>query len=130
MTDNQARSDCNQQSSDPTLTRQEFIKKVVKGTAIAGGALAAPTILDRFLVPKAYAACSPTDDTTGGGCTPNDATMSNLQADSVDLHGNNLTCGGADGCITSSPVDGTSDTHCNAGTDNATRTKTGLVCSG
>lgn len=36
-------------------TRREFIEKVVKRAAIVGGLLAAPQVLDKFLVPKAWA---------------------------------------------------------------------------
>jgi hypothetical protein len=45
-------------SSDPTLTRKQFIEKVVKGAAITGGAMIAPRIIDKFLVPPAYAGTS------------------------------------------------------------------------
>lgn len=53
-----------QSSCDPSLSRAEFIRKVVKGAALTGGLLAAPKILDRFLTPPAYASSS-----SGGACT-------------------------------------------------------------
>jgi len=42
-------------SADLTISRKEFIRKVLKKGAIAGALLAAPKIIDRFLVPPANA---------------------------------------------------------------------------
>lgn len=74
MTDKNLSDDFSQISSDSSLTRKEFIKKVVKGTALTGGVIAAPQVLDKFLVPKAYAAtsqnaasCATGGTTTAGG---------------------------------------------------------------
>src|SRR5258708_5930257 len=57
-------------SADSGLTRQAFIRKIVKGAALTGSLAAAPVILDTFLVPKAYAAtstsCASGDATSGG----------------------------------------------------------------
>lgn len=57
-------------SADPSLTRQQFLRRVIKGAALTGGVLASPKILDKFLVPSAYAASSTTcvvaENTLGG----------------------------------------------------------------
>lgn len=45
-------------SCEQSLTRAEFITRVVKGAALTGGLLAAPKILDKFLVPPAFAGAS------------------------------------------------------------------------
>lgn len=114
-----------EQSSDPTLTRQEFIRKVAKGAVITGGLLAAPKVIDKFLIPAAYAGCS--TDSTGVGCTATDATTANGNIDSADKNSNNLTCGTTDGCVTSHAAANTGDTHCaTGGTSDSTGT---LVCS-
>jgi hypothetical protein len=88
-----------EKSSDPSLTRSEFIQKVVKASALTGGILAAPRILDRFLVPPAYAA-------TSTGCTNGDLTVGGNGTDFVVL--------GVASCAT---TDGGSGTICNAGAD-------------
>lgn len=57
-------------AADPSLTRKQFLERVVKGAALTGGALAAPRILDKFLVPPAYAqtstVCIVGENTSGG----------------------------------------------------------------
>lgn len=42
-------------SSDVALTRKEFIKRTLRGAAAAGAVIAAPAILDKFLIPPVYA---------------------------------------------------------------------------
>ncbi len=40
------------------MTRKEFLQKVVKRAAIAGAVVAAPKVVDKFLVPPVYAKVS------------------------------------------------------------------------
>ncbi len=56
-------------SCEPSLTRAEFITRVVKGAALTGGVLAAPRILDKFLVPPAFAGASTATCTAGTATT-------------------------------------------------------------
>jgi hypothetical protein len=64
----------NDKACDPSFTRAQFVKRVVKGAALTGGLVAAPKILDKFLVPAAYAGtstCGPDGTaTTNGGAGP------------------------------------------------------------
>jgi hypothetical protein len=50
---NAAKNSCDQQ-----LSREEFLKLVVKRAAIAGTIIAAPKVVDKFLVPPAHAVTS------------------------------------------------------------------------
>jgi hypothetical protein len=45
-------------SSDPAITRKEFIGKVMKGAAITGGVMMAPKVLDKFILPAQAAGTS------------------------------------------------------------------------
>ncbi len=57
-------------SCEQSLTRAEFIARVLKGAALTGGLLAAPKVLDKFLVPPAFAgtsSCQVGHATTQGG---------------------------------------------------------------
>jgi hypothetical protein len=45
-------------SSDPAITRKEFITKVMKGVAITGGVMLAPKVLDKFILPAQAAGTS------------------------------------------------------------------------
>ncbi len=104
-------------SSDQSLTRQEFLAKVIKGAALTGGLLAAPQVLDKFLVPKVYASSS-----GGGGQTGmiGESTGSSGHGDFVPQQnstfgsmGLDITCtanGDALG-TTSTPSFGTADTN-------------------
>lgn len=65
--------EANEKASDPTLTRQEFLLKIVKAAAIAGGVLAAPKVIDKFLVPPALASSS-TGLFTDSSCAAGDVT--------------------------------------------------------
>ncbi len=71
-------------SCEPSLSRAEFIARVVKGAALTGGILAAPKILDKFLVPPAYAGAS------SSTCTVGTATVAGGADTVVDLGGPNL----------------------------------------
>jgi len=51
-------------SCEPSLSRQEFLTLVLKRGSLAGAILAAPKIVDAFLVPPAHAMMY-----TGGGDT-------------------------------------------------------------
>lgn len=42
-------------SSDAALTRKEFLKRSLRGAATAGAIIAAPAIIDKFLIPPVYA---------------------------------------------------------------------------
>jgi len=55
--DNTAKDD-RSPASDKTLSRKEFVRLVLKRGAIAGTLLAAPKILDKFLVPPVSATAS------------------------------------------------------------------------
>jgi hypothetical protein len=57
-------------SSESGVTREEFIRKIVKGAALTGGLMASARVLDRFLVPRAYASAS-----GGGACVPGGMTV-------------------------------------------------------
>lgn len=59
---------------DPSLSRKEFLSKVIKGAALTGGFLVAPKVLDKFLVQAVAAASSctgPNKSVKGppSGCT-------------------------------------------------------------
>ena len=45
-------------SSDPSLSRQQFLQMVLKRAGLVGAVLIAPKVVDSFLVPPAYAMCS------------------------------------------------------------------------
>jgi len=49
-----------QPSCDPTLTRRQFIDKLVKRSLLAGTLTVAPLIADSFIAPKAFAQGSTT----------------------------------------------------------------------
>lgn len=78
-------------SADASLTRKEFIKKVVTGAAVTGGALAAPAVLDKFLVPRAYAATSINAPGCGKG-NAGQATQATGKPDVVASQGKNIYC--------------------------------------
>ncbi len=50
--------DGNLPSSDKSISRKEFVRLVLKRGAIAGAVVAAPRIIDKFLVPPVYAGTS------------------------------------------------------------------------
>lgn len=107
----------NNGSSDSSLTRKEFIKKVVKGAAVTGGLVAAPAVLDKFLVPRAYAA---TSFTTAAGCGKKNAGSSTTAAGSPDVvavNGQNIYCGSTGGLTTGQSKQ--PDTACVNGGDNS-----------
>jgi hypothetical protein len=54
--DNDGSSKETASSCDVSLSRAEFIAKILKRGAIAGAILAAPAVIDRFVVPPAVAA--------------------------------------------------------------------------
>lgn len=59
------------QSSDPSVSRKQFLELVLKRAGLAGALLIAPKVVDSFLVPPAYAKCTAStgmvcaEDTTG-----------------------------------------------------------------
>lgn len=55
-----ANADVNQPACDATLSRKEFLTKLVQRAAVAGSLIAAPQIVDKFLVPPAQALSSTT----------------------------------------------------------------------
>lgn len=69
MSDNFAENEKSEVSCDPTVTRSEFISKLVRRSAIAGTIMLAPLIVDTFLAPPATAAGS----TSAAGSTAADA---------------------------------------------------------
>lgn len=50
------------------MSRKEFVAKVLKGGAIVGAILAAPAVIDKFLVSPA--ACAMPTSATGGETAP------------------------------------------------------------
>lgn len=67
MLDNQ-RQDNFKVACDATLSRKDFLAKLVQRAAVAGSLIAAPKIIDKFLIPPAYAVNSTTqvhDSVTG-----------------------------------------------------------------
>ncbi|MBX9879528.1 MAG: hypothetical protein K2Y22_13790 [Candidatus Obscuribacterales bacterium] len=50
--------DANSPASDKSISRKEFVHLVLKRGAIAGAIVAAPKIIDKFLVPPVYAGTS------------------------------------------------------------------------
>lgn len=50
----------NKPACDANLSRKEFLTKLVQRAAVAGSLIAAPQIVDKFLVPPAYALNSTT----------------------------------------------------------------------
>ncbi|HEY9772473.1 MAG TPA: hypothetical protein V6C81_01555 [Planktothrix sp.] len=65
-------------SCDPTITRKEFIDTVVKRAALAGGLVAGYKVIDKFLVPPAYA------QTSGGGGPGLGGLPSNTASDTIN----------------------------------------------
>ncbi|CAN5675571.1 hypothetical protein BH10CYA1_BH10CYA1_55250 [soil metagenome] len=59
--------DSHKTACDATLSRKEFLTKLVQRAAVAGSLIAAPKIIDKFLVPPAQALNSTTTvhDTSG-----------------------------------------------------------------
>jgi hypothetical protein len=55
--------------TDCRCTRKEFLDRILKRTLLVGAVLSAPKVVDKFLVPPAYAMPStqPKADRTGGG---------------------------------------------------------------
>ncbi len=57
-------------AADSSLSRKQFLQRVVKGAALTGGVLGAPKIIDKFIVPAAYASSSTVcvigENTSGG----------------------------------------------------------------
>jgi hypothetical protein len=55
-------------SSDPGITRKQFISKIVKGAATTGVVMLAPKVLDKFILPaQAAGTSSCTVADTGAG---------------------------------------------------------------
>ena len=48
------------QSCDGRVSRKEFLTTVIRRASIAGALLAAPQVIDKFLIPPAYAVTSTT----------------------------------------------------------------------
>jgi len=46
-----------------SLTRKEFIQKIVKGAALTGAVIAAPKVLDKFILPAVAAGLSSCNNT-------------------------------------------------------------------
>lgn len=92
--DNKASARLGESSCDSTLTRAEFLQKVVKGAALTGGLLAAPRVLDKFLIPPAYAGASTT--VTCVNSEANQGTNSSLgpNTDFVTSAGGEISCNG------------------------------------
>lgn len=87
-------------SCDPALTRKEFLTKIVKGIALTGGVVAAPKVLDQFIIP-AYAAglssCSVADTGGFGQDLPtgsNTDAVSTSTSDQISLSGTDSICPG------------------------------------
>jgi hypothetical protein len=79
-------------SSDPAITRKEFIGKVVKGAAITGGVLLAPKVLDKFILP-AQAAGTSTCNVASTKATGTDVATNNHGADVWTSIGHDTFCG-------------------------------------
>jgi hypothetical protein len=45
-------------SCAPSLNRKQFIQKIVKGAALTGAVMAAPKVLDKFILPAVAAGLS------------------------------------------------------------------------
>ncbi|GEM_PF-2056636 len=56
-------------SCDSHLSRKEFLRTVIRRAAVAGAILAAPRVVDKFLVPPVYAGGSTGKHDTGHGDT-------------------------------------------------------------
>jgi hypothetical protein len=80
-------------SSDPTITRKEFIKKITKGMAIAGGVMLAPKIADKFILP-ADAASSSTCTVSDTGAGKDQATVAAHGSDVRTAPGFDTLCAG------------------------------------
>lgn len=93
-------------SCDKSMDRAAFIQKVLKGAALTGGALAAPKILDKFLIPPAYAGnssgCVLGESTTSGG--PDTINASGSSADKLEVRCNNNPGTSGEPCSTFLPV--------------------------
>lgn len=97
----------NAQSSAEGTSRRDFIQQIVKRAAIAGSLLAAPKVIDKFLVPAAWAygsscasASAANADTAATGL--NDTTSNNTTE--------NTTGQGTGGTETNFPIN--NDTIC------------------
>jgi hypothetical protein len=100
--------EANNDSCDRSFTRVEFIRRVVKGAALTGGVLASPKIIDKFLVPPAYAATSTCSLNVG-----DPTTSGNAKADCT-VSSNQITCGACGGGTDADPIDSSS---CSGGSD-------------
>ena len=113
MTNKQLPDEEQLNSCDGTITRKEFVEKVLKTAAVAGTLIASPKILDKFLIPPAYAAASSCNTADTQGCTPGSEVAfgggvlnSGSAAPSVEtlcIPGGEAAFGGVDfgpGCIT------------------------------
>jgi hypothetical protein len=76
MLDNKSEDPGSTPSSESGVTREEFIRKIVKGAALTGGLMASARVLDRFLVPRAYASASGGTSCTPGSMTQNGGSVS------------------------------------------------------
>ncbi len=77
-------------SCDPALTRKEFIQKVLKGAALTGGIIAAPKVLDKFILPALASGLS--HCTPAGTSSSQRDTFTNGRADIHSLVGNDTQC--------------------------------------
>ncbi|MGH9548217.1 MAG: hypothetical protein ACRD3W_02535 [Terriglobales bacterium] len=78
------------QACDARVSRKEFLTTLIKRATLAGALLAAPKVVDKFLVPPAYAATSTTHfhDTTGSADTNhfNDGVTSHFHDGTSPVH--------------------------------------------
>ncbi|HEY9772522.1 MAG TPA: hypothetical protein V6C81_01800 [Planktothrix sp.] len=99
-----------QPACDNSISRKEFLASVIKRATVAGTLLAAPKIIDHFLVPAAYAASSTNHQRdTGSNDTANNDTVTN-DTGSGDTGSSDTGSGDTSSSDTGSGDTGSSDT--------------------
>jgi len=77
-----------QKACDSRVSRKEFLTTLVRRATLAGAILAAPKVVDKFLVPPAYALTSTSafHDTTQISDTNAHSDVTNAHSDSTNGH--------------------------------------------
>jgi len=84
-------------SCDPTVSRKEFLQKILKGAAVAGTLLAAPKVLDKFLIPAAYATTSSCNTADTASCASATDSAGGMGVGIITAAGRGSTCDSGEG---------------------------------
>jgi len=96
MKDNHFESGREITSSDPSMTRTEFLQKALKGIGLISGAALAPRVVDKFLIPPAYAKSSTctVGDFPHGSTTVQSDRNTFTPSDAISNFGSDTLCTG------------------------------------